>query len=130
MPRILGIDIPNQKRIIIALTYIHGIGKKTAEDILKKANIDKSVRAKNLSEIETNNIRKIIEKDQSLIVEGELRRKTANNIKRKKDIMSYQGIRHIRRLPVRGQNTKSNARSKRGQRVAVGGTNPKAAAKK
>ncbi len=130
MPRISGIDIPNEKRIIVSLTYIHGIGRKTAEELLKEAKIDENVRAKNLTENEVNAIRKAIENRKEILVEGELRRVVSNNIKRKKDIMSYQGIRHIKRLPVRGQKTQSNARTKRGHRVPVGGANPKAAAKK
>lgn len=128
MPRIAGIDIPQNKRIVIALTYIYGIGNSLARDIVKKASVDPDIRAKDLSDEQVLTIRNIMEKE-SYLVEGELRRTVYQNIKRYKDIKSYRGMRHIRNLPVRGQKTQKNARTKRGKRMAVGGTNPRAAAK-
>ncbi len=128
MPRISGVDIPNNKRIVIALTYIYGIGLKTSKQILKRANVDENIRAKDLTDEQLASIRNVIEKEQYM-VEGELRRVINQNIKRLKEIRCYRGIRHTRNLPVRGQKTQKNARTKRGKRVAVGGANPKAAAK-
>ncbi len=128
MPRIAGVDIPNNKRIVIALTYIYGIGLSTSKEILERAKVDENIRAKDLTDEQLASIRNVIEKGQYM-VEGELRRVVSQNIKRLKDIQCYRGIRHIRNLPVRGQKTQKNARTKRGKRVAVGGANPKAAAK-
>ena len=129
MPRILGVDIPEPKRIVISLTYIYGIGKNTAVEILQKAKVDENIRAKDLTEVQITAIRNSIE-SAGIPIEGELRRIVTQNIKRKKDIQSYQGVRHIKRLPVRGQKTQKNARTKRGRSVAVGGVKPKAAMKK
>ena len=107
MPRILGVDIPNDKRIVISLTYIYGIGKKTASKILKEANIDENIKSKNLTEENIANIRKTASAYQ---IEGDLRREVAMNIKLAMEIGSYQGLRHRKGLPVRGQRTKTNAR--------------------
>ena len=128
MPRIAGVDIPNNKRIVIALTYIYGIGLPTSKEILARAKVDENIRAKDLTDEQLSAIRNVIEKGQYM-VEGELRRVVSQNIKRLKDIQCYRGIRHMRNLPVRGQKTQKNARTKRGKRIAVGGANPKAASK-
>lgn len=128
MPRILGVDIPDNKRIVIALTYIYGIGPVLSSKILKKANIPEEIRASELNEAQVADLRNAVEKSQ-LMVEGELRRVVNQNIKRLRDIQSYRGVRHQKNLPVRGQKTQKNARTRRGKRVAVGGANPRAAAK-
>lgn len=128
MPRIAGIDIPNQKRIIVALTYIYGIGDTLSKKILNEANIDYAKRAKDLTEEELGRIRVVFEKG-SFPFEGELRRVVFQNIKRLKDIKAYRGTRHMKNLPARGQKTQKNARTKRGKRFAVGGANPRAAMK-
>ena len=118
MARIAGVDLPREKRIEIGLTYIYGIGRPTALDILKKAGVDPDTRVKNLSEEEAGAIRKII--DQEHVVEGDLRREVSLNIKRLMEIGCYRGIRHRRGLPVRGQNTKTNARTRKGPKKTVG----------
>lgn len=118
MARIAGIDLPNEKRLDIALTYIYGIGRTNVSLLLEKANIPADRRVKTLTDEETNRIAKVIEKD--FMVEGDLRKSVHDNIKRLIDIRSYRGIRHSRRLPVRGQRTRSNARTKRGKRATVG----------
>ena len=118
MARIAGVDLPRDKRIEIGLTYIFGIGRPTALDILKKAGVDPDTRVKNLSEEEAGAIRKII--DQEHVVEGDLRREVSLNIKRLMEIGCYRGIRHRRGLPVRGQNTKTNARTRKGPKKTVG----------
>ena len=112
MARIAGVDIPNNKRSEIALTYIYGIGRKTANDILAKCEISPDKRAKDLSEDEVIRIRDMIENDYT--VEGDLRRDVALNIKRLVEINCYRGIRHRKGLPVRGQRTKTNARTRKG----------------
>ena len=112
MARISGVDIPNQKRVEIALTYIYGIGLKSSQDILAKTGIDPDKRAKDLTEDEFSKLRDEIENNYK--VEGELRRETALNIKRLVEIKCYRGIRHRRGLPVRGQRTKTNARTRKG----------------
>jgi len=119
MPRIVGVDIPNDKSIWISLTYIVGIGKHTSEQILKEAGIDKSTKAGKLSEDELSRITQII--DRNYIVEGQLRRQVAQNIARLRDINCYKGLRHRRGLPVRGQCTQSNARTRKGPRKTVAG---------
>lgn len=118
MARIAGVDLPGYKRIDIALTYIYGIGKSNVREVIKKSTVDGSKRVKDLSEEEVNKIQKAIE--GSFKVEGDLRREVAENIKRLKEIGSYRGVRHIRNLPVRGQRTRSNARTKRGKRKTIG----------
>ena len=114
MPRIAGVDIPDEKRAVIALTYIYGIGKKISSDILKSADIDPSLRTKDLTDSDVSKIRQLIE--EKYLVEGELRVDTQNNIKRLQEIGSYRGIRHRKKLPTRGQRTKSNARTRRGKK--------------
>ncbi len=110
--RIAGVTIPNEKRVEIALTYIFGIGRSRSNEILKQANVNPDTRVKNLKEDEVNRIRNIIEKNYK--VEGELKREIIGNIKRLKEIGCYRGIRHIKNLPVRGQRTKTNSRTVRG----------------
>ncbi|HEV56257.1 MAG TPA: 30S ribosomal protein S13 [Phycisphaerales bacterium] len=119
MPRIVGVDVPNDKPVWVALTYIHGIGRCTSERILKEANVDRTVRAGKLSEDEVSRIAQII--DREYIVEGQLRRQVSQSIARLRDIACYRGIRHRRGLPVRGQQTQSNARTRKGPRKTVAG---------
>lgn len=119
MPRVVGVDIPDNKSIWIALTYIHGIGRYTSEQILKEAKIDNGTKAGTLSEDELSRITQVI--DRNYIVGGQLRRQVAQNIARLRDIGCYRGIRHRRGLPVRGQNTQSNARTRKGPRKTVAG---------
>jgi len=119
MPRIAGVEIPNDKRIEIALRYIYGVGPSNARDILKEAGIDPSVRAKNLTEDEVSRIAGVI--DRSYVVEGQLRRQIQQNIARLRDIQCYRGARHRRGLPVRGQRTKTNARTRKGPKKTVAG---------
>ena len=114
--------------MLISLTYIYGIGLSTAKKILSKAKVSEDIRAKDLDENQISMIRNVIDKSQYM-VEGELKRVVSQNIKRYKDIQCYRGNRHLKNLPVRGQKTQKNARTKRGKRVAVGGANPKAVAK-
>ncbi|MCL2111728.1 MAG: 30S ribosomal protein S13 [Clostridiales bacterium] len=118
MARIAGVDLPRDKRIEIGLTHIYGVGRKTASDILVKAGVDPDIRGKDLSEEDAGKIRKIIDSDYS--VEGDLRRDVSLNIKRLMEIGCYRGIRHRRGLPVRGQNTKTNARTRKGPKKTVG----------
>ena len=118
MARIAGVDLPRDKRIEIGLTYIYGIGLKTSKDILAKANVNPDIRVKDLSEEDAGKIRKVIE--SGYIVEGDLRRETSLNIKRLMEIGSYRGIRHRRGLPVRGQKTKTNARTRKGPKRLAG----------
>ncbi len=118
MARIAGVDIPSNKRTVISLTYIFGIGTTSAKDILKKAEISETVRVKDLTEAEISKIRGIIEQDHE--VEGDLRRSINMNIKRLMDIGSYRGLRHRKGLPVRGQRTHTNARTRKGPRKTVG----------
>ncbi|RLA86131.1 MAG: 30S ribosomal protein S13 [Deltaproteobacteria bacterium] len=117
MPRIAGVDIPSNKRIEIALTYIYGIGRTTAQKILKEAGIDFGKKAGELTEEEVAKIREIIDRDYK--VEGELRKEVAMNIKRLMEIGCYRGLRHRMGLPVRGQRTRSNARTRKGPRGAL-----------
>ena len=124
MARIAGVDLPRQKRVEIALTYIYGIGVSRSRKILDKAGIDQSVRVKDLSEEEASRIAKIIDSEGG--VEGDLRKDMAMNIKRLMEIGSYRGMRHRRGLPVRGQRTHTNARTRKGPRRAL--MRPKAAA--
>jgi small subunit ribosomal protein S13 len=118
MARIAGVDLPRDKRIEIGLTYIYGIGRTSASEILEKAGIDPNIRVKDLSEEDAGKIRKIIESDYN--VEGDLRREVSLNIKRLMEIGCYRGIRHRRGLPVRGQKTKTNARTRKGPKKTVG----------
>ncbi|MFA5536620.1 MAG: 30S ribosomal protein S13 [Bacillota bacterium] len=118
MARISGVDLPRDKRIEIALTYIFGIGRSTANEILAKANINKDTRVRDLTDDEAGRLREIIDKDYT--VEGDLRRETSLNIKRLMEIGSYRGLRHRRGLPVRGQRSKTNARTRKGPKRTVG----------
>ena len=112
MPRIAGVNIPDNKRIVISITYIYGIGNTLSKKILEKAKIDKNRKAKDLTSEEVNNLREIIEKNHK--IEGDLRRQIMVNVKRLKDIGAWRGMRHIKRLPVRGQRTKTNNSTVRG----------------
>ena len=119
MARISGIDLPKDKKVEIGLTYIFGIGRASAAEILKEAGIDANLRIRDLSDADVNKLRQVIEKEYR--VEGALRTEVAMNIKRLMDIGSYRGIRHRRGLPVRGQRTHTNARTKKGPRRAIAG---------
>ena len=119
MPRIAGVDIPNDKRIVIALTYIYGISKVLSQKALKALNIDENIRAKNVSEDELASLISYIEKN--FVVEGQLRRQENQNIARLKSIGCHRGMRHRVGLPVRGQRTKTNARTRKGKRRTVAG---------
>ncbi len=119
MPRIAGIDIPADKRIVVALTYIYGIGKALSGKILKDVNIDENMRAKDLHEDQLSMLGAYIEKNYS--IEGQLRRQEMQNISRMKSINCYRGIRHKVGLPVRGQRTKTNARTRKGRKKTVAG---------
>ena len=119
MARISGVDLPRDKKVEIGLTYIYGIGRNIAQDIVKAAGVDASLRIRDLSDNDVNRLRQIIERDHR--VEGALRTEVAMNIKRLMDIGSYRGIRHRRGLPVRGQRTHTNARTKKGPRRAIAG---------
>ena len=119
MPRIAGIDVPDRKKILYALQYIHGIGPKFAAEILAEAGVDPDARSNEVPETSIAQINAII--DNSYLVEGALRRQVQQNIQRLKDIRSYRGERHRRGLPVRGQRTKSNARTRKGKKKTVAG---------
>lgn len=127
MARISGVTIPAEKQIWVALTYVYGIGQKSANDILTKANVEVTARVKNLTDAEISRIQDVINND--FLVEGELHRIVSGNIKRLKDIKSYRGMRHASSLPSRGQRTKTNARTRRGKKTTVGGTAKKVASK-
>jgi small subunit ribosomal protein S13 len=127
MARIAGVTIPDDKQIAYALTYVYGIGPATSAKILAACKIEPTVRTKDLAEQELTRIRDEI--SSSHMVEGELQRVVATNIKRLKEINAYRGLRHKAGLPSRGQRTRTNARTRRGRRVAVGGVRPKAATK-
>ncbi|MGH7255000.1 MAG: 30S ribosomal protein S13 [Nitrospirales bacterium] len=118
MARIAGVDLPKEKRIDVALRYIYGIGATSAAQICKAANVDGPTRVKNLTEDEIVRIREVIERDYE--VEGDLRKDVAMSIKRLVDIGTYRGLRHRKSLPVRGQRTKTNARTRKGRRSAIG----------
>ena len=117
MARIAGVDLPRNKRIIIALTYIHGIGRSVAAELVEKCGLDPNMRTDALSEVDVRNIRQAIEDGQK--VEGDLRREVQLNIKRLMDLGCYRGLRHRRGLPVRGQRTKTNARTRKGPRKPI-----------
>ncbi|MEW6305152.1 MAG: 30S ribosomal protein S13 [Verrucomicrobiota bacterium] len=119
MPRILGIDIPGHKRIDIALRYIYGIGPVNSKDILTKADIDPAIRAKDLNEQQLSQIVHAIQEGK-YVIEGDLRREIGMNLKRLQGIKCYRGVRHLRGLPVRGQRTQTNARTRKGPRKTVG----------
>ena len=119
MPRIVGVDVPNNKPLWIALTYVHGIGRHISDIIIKEAKVDRDIQAGKLSEDEVSRIAQIITRD--FMVEGQLRRQVSQNIARLRDIGCYRGIRHRRGLPVRGQQTQSNARTRKGKKKTVAG---------
>ena len=127
MARISGVTIPSEKQVEVALTYIYGIGPTHAKSILAAAKIEPTTRVKDLTEAEEQRLREII--DNNYTVEGDLQRQVTNNIKRLKEVNSYRGLRHKAGLPVRGQRTRTNARTRKGKGVAVGGTQKKAASK-
>jgi len=127
MARISGVTIPDGKQVWVALTYVHGIGQKSSYDILDKANVEATTRVKDLTDAEIGRIQDAIGADY--VVEGELQRLVSGNIKRLKDIKSYRGQRHAVHLPSRGQRTKTNARTRRGKKLTVGGTAKKAPSK-
>ena len=119
MARIAGVNIPTNKRVVIALQYIHGIGPKSAGEIIAKSNIDAARRVNELTDAEVLQIREVIDADY--MVEGDLRRETSMNIKRLMDLGCYRGLRHRRGLPVRGQRTNTNARTRKGPAKAIAG---------
>jgi small subunit ribosomal protein S13 len=127
MARISGVSIPSEKQIHVALTYVYGIGPKSAADIIKGAKVEPTVRVKDLTDAEVSRIQEIINADY--VVEGEQQRVVAGNIKRLKDIGAYRGLRPKQNLPSRGQRTKTNARTRRGKKTTVGGTAKKVASK-
>ena len=127
MARISGVVIPAEKQVQVALTYVYGIGPKHASTILAAAKVEPTTRVKDLTEAEEQKIRDII--DAEYTVEGDLQRLVANNIKRLKDVNAYRGLRHKGGLPTRGQRTRTNARTRKGRAIAVGGAQPKAASK-
>ena len=118
MARIAGVDIPREKRVIVSLTYIHGIGPTSASKAITAANVAPETRVRDLTEEEVNRLREVV--DRQFKVEGDLRREVSMNIKRLMEIGSYRGLRHRRNLPVRGQRTKTNARQRRGAKKTVG----------
>ncbi|PIX62079.1 30S ribosomal protein S13 [Candidatus Uhrbacteria bacterium CG_4_9_14_0_2_um_filter_41_50] len=126
MARIKGVSIPTEKRVIIALTYLYGIGNTTAKKILEKAQVDESIRVKDLTEDQINIIRTVVDE---YTVEGELRREVLQNVKRLKDIGCYRGLRHIKRLPAHGQRTKTNSRTVRGNVRQTAGSGRRALTK-
>jgi small subunit ribosomal protein S13 len=127
MARISGVTIPSEKQVWVALTYVYGIGPKTSHKILEAAKVEPTVRVKDLTDIEISRIQDYI--NENHLVEGELQRVVAGNIKRLKDINAYRGLRHKANLPSRGQRTKTNARTRRGKKTTVGGTAKKVASK-
>ena len=127
MARIAGVNIPNEKRVIISLTYIQGVGPKVSETVLKTVGVDGSIRVKDLTDEQVNKIRVVLEKEYTL--EGDLRREKLQNIKRLKEIGSYRGTRHSKRLPSRGQKTKSNSRTVRGNVRRTAGSGRRALTK-
>jgi small subunit ribosomal protein S13 len=127
MARIAGVNIPDAKRVVVSLTYIYGIGPAISNNILTATGISPDTRTKDLTEAETAKLRDFI--DKNIEVEGDLQRQVAMNIKRLKEINAYRGLRHKANLPVRGQRTKTNARTKRGKKVTMGSGRKKSAAK-
>lgn len=127
MARISGVTIPSEKQVWVALTYVHGIGQKFSYDILSAAKVEPTVRVKNLTDAEIGRIQDVI--NENYQVEGELQRTVTANIKRLKEIKAYRGLRHSQNLPSRGQRTKTNARTRRGKKTTVGGTQKKAPSK-
>jgi small subunit ribosomal protein S13 len=127
MARISGVTVPAEKQVWVSLTYVYGIGPKSSQDILSRAEVAPTTRVKDLTDAEIGRIQDIINADY--LVEGELQRMVSGNIKRLKDIKAYRGLRHAANLPSRGQRTKTNARTRRGKKTTVGGTAKKVASK-
>jgi small subunit ribosomal protein S13 len=127
MARIAGVNIPDAKQVWVSLTHIYGIGDKTSHDILRAASVEPTVRVKNLTDAEISKIQDVVTANYS--IEGDLQRNVTDNIKRLRDINSYRGLRHAANLPARGQRTRTNARTKRGKRITIGGTAKKAPTK-
>ncbi len=127
MARISGVTIPSEKQVWVSLTYVYGIGPKTSHNILAAAKVEPTVRTKDLTDAETSRIQDVI--NNKYTVEGELQRMVSTNVKRLIDIKAYRGLRHAAKLPSRGQRTKTNARTRRGRKVTVGGTAKKVASK-
>jgi small subunit ribosomal protein S13 len=127
MARIAGVTIPDNKQVWVSLTYIYGIGPKTSMDILDETKIEPTVRVKNLNDAEISRLQEVI--NAHYVIEGELQRNITGNIKRLRDINAYRGLRHKASLPSRGQRTRTNARTRRGKKVTVGGTAKKAPSK-
>ena len=128
MARLAGVDIPNDKRVVISLTYIHGIGRSTSDRLLKMANVSPDTRVRDLADDEFGRLRQVVDRlsmDKEILIEGDLRREVAMNIKRLTEIGTYRGLRHRRGLPVRGQRTRTNARARRGPKRAVAGRKKK-----
>ncbi|MDQ6772826.1 MAG: 30S ribosomal protein S13 [Candidatus Dormibacteraeota bacterium] len=128
MARLAGVDIPNDKRVVISLTYIHGIGRTTAEKLLQRANLSPNARVRELADEELGRLRQVLDhasSEKEVLIEGDLRREVAMNIKRLSDIGAYRGLRHRRGLPSRGQRTRTNARARRGPKRAVAGRKKK-----
>jgi len=128
LARLAGVDIPNDKRVVISLTYIHGIGRTTSGKLVKMANVNPDSKVRELTDEETGRLRQVIERlsqDKEILIEGDLRREVAMNIKRLSEIGTYRGMRHRRGLPVRGQRTRTNARARRGPKRAVAGRKKK-----
>jgi small subunit ribosomal protein S13 len=126
--RLAGVDIPNDKRVLISLTYIHGIGRSTSERLLRMANVSADTRVRDLGDEELGRLRQVLDRlstDKEILIEGDLRRDVAMNIKRLTEIGTYRGLRHRRGLPVRGQRTRTNARARRGPKRAVAGRKKK-----
>ena len=119
MPRLLGVDIPNDRPAVVALTYLYGVGPKISRDLCHKAGVDPQIRARDIREDELGRLAALLDKDY--VVEGQLRRQTNQNIVRLRDIGSYRGLRHRRGLPVRGQRTRTNARTRKGPKKTVAG---------
>ena len=128
MARLVGVDIPNDKRVVIGLTYIHGIGRTTAERLVRMANVSPDMKVRDLGDEELARLRGVLDRlssDKEILLEGDLRREVAMNIKRLTEIGTYRGLRHRRGLPVRGQRTRTNARARRGPKRAVAGKKKK-----
>ena len=128
MARLAGVDIPNDKRVLISLTYIHGIGRTTSTKLLERANVNPNSRVKELADEEIGRLRQVLDKastDKEILIEGDLRREVAMNIKRLQEIGTYRGLRHRRGLPTRGQRTRTNGRARRGPKRAVAGRKKK-----
>jgi small subunit ribosomal protein S13 len=119
VPRLAGVDIPNDKIVKVALRYIHGVGETTADEVVEKAGIEPTKRARDLTDDELSRLANVL--DKGYVIEGQLRRQVAQNVQRLKKIGCYRGLRHIRGLPVRGQRTRTNARTRKGRKKTVAG---------